>query len=177
MQKYYFTEDVDYKEVYLIARAQFKKIIIPFNEHKFKDNFEEIFYGDEDYYKLFLKKEGQILCGNLAYIFDDYIFCDIFFWNENAFKTNTKEFRFFSERFFLNAEKMGIKNTIIPVDKTRSRYKSYKKYIEKLFLCEDSFVVKDKLLADEYKNHFLLTVNHKNYFAKSKFRVNNIYVH
>lgn len=166
MQKYYFTENVDYKEVYLIARAQFKKIINPFDEHKFKDNFEEIFYGDEDYYKLFLKKEGQILCGNLAYIFNDYIFCDIFFWNENIFKTNTKEFRFFSERFFLNAEKMGIKNTIIPLDKTRFKYKFFKKYCEKVFLSEDIFKITNNTLNNEYKNHHLLKINHQCYFNK-----------
>ena len=95
MQKYYFTENADYKEVYLIARAQFKKIINPFDEHKFKDNFEEIFYGDGDYYKLFLKKEGQILCGNLAYIFDDYIFCDIFSGTKTFLKQTQKSLDFF----------------------------------------------------------------------------------
>ena len=93
--KYKFSEQEDFEEVYKIAKFQFKKIINNFNEFAFRHNFIELFYGESGCHKLFLRKNDVILCGTLAYLFDDCAFCDIFFWNERYEPTNTKEFRFF----------------------------------------------------------------------------------
>ena len=58
--KYEFSNEENFNEVYSITKIQFKKIINNFNESRFEDNFTEIFYGDQDYHKLFLSKNDSI---------------------------------------------------------------------------------------------------------------------
>lgn len=166
--KYKFSKETNSTEVYKIAKSQFKKIIKNFNQNAFKDNFEELFYGGDSYYKLFLKKNDVILCGTLAFLFKGCAFCDIFFWNELYQKTNTIEFRYFCERFFRNTNKIGIKNMIVPMDKSRLKHESFKKYCQKLYFTKDEYKINDRLIKEAYKNHYLLKVNYKNYFKKAE---------
>jgi hypothetical protein len=166
--KYKFSKKENFKDVYNIARIQFKKIINNFNELDFRRNFEEIFYNTDDYYKLYLKKNNLILCGNLSYIFEDCILTDIYFWNDISFPRNNEEVRFFHEKFFKETSLLGINNTIMPLDKSRFRHKSFKKYCEKLFFATGEYKINDPLIKEEYENHYLLKVNHKNYFKKAE---------
>ena len=94
---YSFSNSENFSEVYNIARSQFKKIILNFDEDSFFKDFQELFFGGSNYYKLFMRKKNNIICGTLAYIFDANAFCDIFFWNDEIFKKSTEEFRFFCE--------------------------------------------------------------------------------
>jgi len=166
--KYEFSNEENFNDVYSITKIQFKKIINNFNESRFEDNFTEIFYGDQDYHKLFLSKNDSILCGTLAFKFEEYAFTDIFFWNEINHKRNTKEFRFFCERFFLDTQKIGINNTIMPLDESRFKHEAFKKYCQKIFFSNTEYKISDPLINEEYKNHYLLKVNHKNYFKKAE---------
>jgi len=166
--KYEFSNHENFDEVYKIAKLQFKKIIKNFNQYDFKDNFEDLFYGGDSCHKLFLRKNGVILCGTLAFLFEDFAFCDIFFWNELHQKTNTMEFRYFCERFFRDTNKIGIKNMIVPMDKSRSKHDFFKKYCQKLYFTKDEYDIRDKIIENEYKNHYLLKVNYEDYFKKSK---------
>jgi len=166
--KYEFSNTANFKEVYNISKIQFKKIIKDFSELRFRNNFEEIFYGDQDCHKLFLSKNNSILCGTLAYKFEEYAFTDIFFWNEINHKRNTKEFRLFCERFFLDTQKIGIKNMIVPFDKSRFKYELFKKYCQKVFLSKEEYVPSDNFLINQYGDHFLLNVNYQNYFRKAE---------
>ena len=166
--KYKFSNTANFNEVYNIAKIQFKRIIKDFNTFQFRDNFEEIFYGDEYYHKLFLSKSDSILCGTLAYKFKEYAFTDIFFWNDISHKRNTKEFRLFCERFFLDTQKIGINNMIVPFDKSRFKYELFKKYCQKVFFSKERFIPSDDSLIDEYGDHFLLNVNYENYFQKAE---------
>ena len=166
--KYKFSEQEDFEEVYKIAKFQFKKIINNFNEFAFRHNFIELFYGESGCHKLFLRKNDVILCGTLAYLFDDCAFCDIFFWNERYEPTNTIEFRFFCEKFFIDTSKIGINNMIVPMDKSRHKHESFKKYCQKLYFTEKELHVTNSDVKYEYNNHYLLQVNYDNYFKKSK---------
>ena len=166
--KYEFSHEANSAEVYKIARTQFKKIIKNFNQYDFKDNFEELFHGGDSYYKLFLKKNDIILCGNLSYIFEDCILTDIYFWNDVSFPRNNEEVRFFHEKFFKETSLLGINNTIMPLDTSRFRHESFKKYCKKLFFTTHEYKTNDQLINEAYKNHYLLKVNHKNYFKKAE---------
>jgi len=166
--KYEFSNYENFDEVHKIAKLQFKKIIKNFNQYDFKDNSEDLFYGGDSCYKLFLKKNDVILCGTLAFLFEDCAFCDIFFWNELYQKTNTVEFRYFCEKFFRDTSKIGIKNMIVPMDKSRLKHESFKKYCQKLYFTKDEYFICDEIIEKEYKNHYLLKVNYDDYFKKSK---------
>ena len=170
---YSFSTSENFSEVYNIARSQFKKIILDFNEDFFFNDFKELFFGDSNYYKLFMRKQNTIICGTLAYIFNASAFCDIFFWNDDAFKKNTQEFRFFCEYFFNKTKSFGIENMVVPMDKSRHRHSSFKKYCEILYFSKEQYIIKDKNLAEEYANHYLLKVNYNNYF-NAVTKANNI---
>lgn len=166
--KYKFSNKEDFNEVYSIAKIQFKKIINNFNELDFRDNFEEIFYNTDNYYKLYLTKNNSILCGNLSYIFEDCAITDIYFWNYILFSTNTKEALFFHEKLFKELSLLGINNTILPLDRSRFRYESFKKYCQKKLFSNSEYKISDPLISKQYENHYLLKINHKNYFKKAK---------
>jgi hypothetical protein len=166
--KYKFSNEENFNEVYNIAKIQFKKIINNFNEFDFKDNFGEIFYNTDNYYQLYLRKNDLILCGNLSYIFEDCAITDIYFWNDISFSRNNEEVRFFHEKFFKETSLLGINNTIMPLDKSRFKHEVFKKYCQKIFFSNTEYKTDDPLINKEYKNHYLLKVNHKNYFKKAE---------
>ena len=166
--KYKFSNEANFDEVYKISALQFKKIIKNFNQDNFKDNFEDLFYGGDSCYKLFLKKNDVILCGMLSFLFKDCAFVDIFFWNQLHQRTNTMEFRYISEKFMIETGKMGITNGIVAMDKSRSKHDFFKKYCQKLYFTKDEYDIRDKIIENEYKNHYLLKVNYEDYFKKSK---------
>ncbi len=168
---YSFSNSENFSEVYNIARSQFKKIILNFDEDSFFKDFQELFFGGSNYYKLFMRKKNNIICGTLAYIFDANAFCDIFFWNDEIFKKSTEEFRFFCEYFFNKTKSFGINNMIVPMDKSRKKHVLFKRYCEILYFSKEQYIFQDKNLAEEYSNHYLLKVNYENYFnaiAKAK---------
>ena len=164
--KYKFCNNTDEREAYIIAKIQFKKIIKNFQETKFKDNFDELFKSDENHYKLFLKERDNLICGTLSYLYKNNALVDIFFWNEIFLHTNSKIFRFFCERFFEETQKIGIENMIVPMEKSRIKHESFKKYCQKLYFTKEEYNISDTELKNEYKNHYLLRVNYKNYYEQ-----------
>lgn len=167
LNNYEFTKDVSYSESYLIAKIQFKKIIKNFNSRKFKKTFDELFFYEKNY-KSFLKKDDKILCGVVGYLLDDCLFTDIFFWNILYQKTNSLEYRYFCDSNFIALSKMGINNVITPLDKSRYRHESFKKYLQKLFFTKKEHKLLDKKLISLYKNYYLLEMNIEEYFEKSQ---------
>jgi len=166
--KYEFSNEEDFEFVYKIAKLQFRKIMKNFNESNFRTDIKEFFFGGDDYHKLFLYKNNSLLCGVLTYISNEEAFCDIFFWNQVLCKENTEEFRFFCEKLMMDNQKMGIKNMILPLDKSRFRHESFKKYFQKTFLSKEEFVLSDEQTKKEYKNNYLLKVNCESYFKKAE---------
>lgn len=166
--KYEFCNTTDKHEAYMIAKIQFKKIINNFNEREFKYNFDELFESDGNHYKLFLKERGNLICGTLSFFSKNNVFVDIFFWNEVFFRTNSKIFRFFCERFFEETQKIGIENMIVPLDKSRIKHESFKKYCQKLYSTKEEYNISDIELKNQYKNHYLLKVNYKNYYEQKQ---------
>lgn len=163
--KYKFSREEDFDEIYKIAKFQFKKIINNFNEFEFRDDFTGLFHGR---YKYFLKKNNVILCGALGNVFEDYAISDIFFWNILYEKSNILEYRLFYEEVLSSLSEEGVKNLIIPMHKFRHKYGSFKKQCEKIFFTKTEHKFSDKKLINTYKNHYLLKVDLKEYFEKSK---------
>ena len=165
---YSFSNSEGFLEGYRIAKTQFKNIMLNFDEENFHKSFIELFFGRDDYYKLFMRKKGRIICGTLSYIFDSSAFCDIFFWNNTIFKRNDQEFRFFCEDFFKKTRDFGIENMIVPMDKTRKRHNLFKKYCESLYSSKEEYIFRDEDLKREYSDHYLLKVNYEKYFNQRK---------
>ena len=63
---------------------------------------------------------------------------------------------------------MGINNVITPLDKSRYRHESLKKYLQKLFFTKKEHKLLDKKLISLYKNYYLLEMNIEEYFEKSQ---------
>ena len=166
--KYEFFDNQEFKEIYQIVKFQFKKIINNFNEFKFHDDLMHLFYYKENGYKCFLRKNNKILCGLFGWRLDNCVFCDIFFWIILYQKTNILEYRHFCERNFRIGYQKGVRNVIIPIDKSRFKYKIYKRYCQKAFFTKIEYKFSDKNLSKYYKNHYLLNVNLKDYFEKSQ---------
>jgi len=162
-----FSEEADYREAYLIAKIQFKKIIKNFNEAQFKLLFDQLFH-DKKNYKLFLKKDNTLLCGALGYIHQDRIFIDIFFWNRLMEEYSMNTVRYFFEKFFNKTSKMGIKSAILPLDLNRKKFKSFKKHNEIFFRSEKMFDLKDEYIKTIYTHHHLLEINYKYYFSQNE---------
>lgn len=170
--KYKFCNDTDKREAYTIAKIQFKKIINNFNEKEFKCNFDELFESKKNHHKLFLKDQDNLICGTLSFLYKNNAFVDIFFWNQIFLRTNSKIFRFFCERFFEETQKIGIENMIVPMEKSRIKHESFKKYCQKLYFTKEKYNISDTELKNEYKNHYLLKVNYKNYYEQ-KWKITN----
>ena len=96
------------------------------------------------------------------------LFTDIFFWNILYQKTNSLEYRYFCDSNFIALSKMGINNVITPLDKSRYRHESFKKYLQKLFFTKKEHKLLDKKLISLYKNYYLLEMNIEEYFEKSQ---------
>jgi len=165
--KYKFSNEESFDDVRKIASIQFRKIIKNFNQSSFNTDLRGLFCGSNDCYKLFLRKNDSILCGNLSYIFEDCVITDIYFWNDILFSRNNEEVRLFHEKFFKETSLLGINNTIMPLDKFRFKHESFKKYCQKMFFSNTECKISDPLINKEYKDHYLLKINHKNYFKKA----------
>ncbi len=167
-----FKQDVDYLQSYLTARLQFKKIIKNFDAKEFKLNFDQLFF-DKKNFKLFLQRGDTIVCGGLGYIYGERVFIDIFFWNQDLFEYDMHIVRIFFEKFFLKTKDMGITEAILPLDKNRKRFPSFKKHNQIFFRSREEVEISDPYTAKEYLNHHLLKVNIKKYFDTIGFDAHN----
>jgi hypothetical protein len=163
--KYKFCNDTDEREAYIIAKIQFKKIIKNFQETKFKDNFDELFY-DKKNYKLFLKKGDKLLCGALGFVYENKVFMDIFFWNFLFNDYDMNIVRLFFERFFEETTKINVNEAILPLDKHRKKFESFKKHNQTFFRSCEELQSNDYRVNEQYSHHYLLKVNYKNYFEQ-----------
>lgn len=167
--QYKFFNTADFHETYRIAKIQFRKIISDFNEEKFREEFEELFLDkSESYHTLFLKKDEQLICGGLNFIAEGAIFCDIFFLNLFFFSLTMNEIRVFFGKLCLEAKQKNVNYLILPLDKNRLKYKSFRRYCERLFFTKNEKVLVDVELKEEYENHHLLLVNSDEYLEKIK---------
>lgn len=166
MKQYHFTEEANYKESYLIAKLQFRKIINNFNEIKFSYNFNKLYSG-ENHYKLFLKKGDSLICGALGHIYEGKVFMDIFFWNEVSYEYNMQIVRLFFEEFFKRTSKKNVFYAILPLDKNRKRFDFFKRHNEIFFRSDKQFDLKDKYLKSLYIHHHLLEIKYESYFSKT----------
>lgn len=167
MSEYYFTEETNHKESYLIAKLQFTKIINNFNEIKFSYNFNKLFDGEKNY-KLFLKKDNGLLCGALGHIYEDKVFMDIFFWNEMVDEYNMEIVRWFFEEFFRRTSKKNISHAILPLDKNRKKFEFFKKHNKIFFRSNKEFDPKDEYIKNLYTHYYLLEINYESYFLGIK---------
>lgn len=167
MEKQEFTQESNYLQSYLLARQQFKKIINNFDQKEFKSNFDELFFDDKNF-KLFLKNKDDIICGALGYVYEKRVFMDIFFWNYDLGDYNMHTVRTFFEKFFLKTKDIGLIEAILPLDKNRKKFLSFKKHNQKFFRSREEFKIIDPYTVKEYSNHYLLKVNYEDYFSKSK---------
>jgi hypothetical protein len=166
--KYKFTEKEEHRECYLITKIQFKKIIKDFNENQFKSNFDEFFYGRDNYYKLFLKKENELLCGSLGYIYQNKIFVDTFFWNQMFNDYNMYMVRAFFEELFKRTSEKNISCAVLPLHKNRKKFKSFKKHNQIFFRSEEEFKTEDQHIKNMYPDHYLLEINYESYFSANE---------
>ena len=158
-----FTHSASYLESYLTARKQFKKIINNFDPKEFKSNFDELFF-DEKNFKLFLKNEDGFICGALGYVYNQRVFMDIFFWNYDLCEYDMNTVRMFFEKFFLETKKLGITEAILPLDKNRKKFLSFKKHNQIFFRSTDELKINDPLINKLYDHQYLLKIDYKKYF-------------
>jgi len=167
MKNLIFSEETNYREAYLITKIQFKKIIKNFNEDDFRSNFDELFY-DKKNYKLFLKNGDKLLCGALGFVYENKVFIDIFFWDFLFNDYDMNIVRLFFERFFQETTKINVNEAILPLDKHRKKFESFKKHNQTFFRSCEELQSNDRRINELYYHHYLLKVNYKNYYEQKQ---------
>jgi len=165
MHNYTFTEEVDSKDCYLITKIQFKKIIKDFDEREFKNSFDRFFCGQDNYYNLFLKKDGQLICGALGYIYENKVFMETFFWNEMFKEYEMYIVRGFFEEFFKRTSEKNISCAVLPLYRNRRKFESFKKHNQIFFRSKEELETEDQHIKDMYSQHYLLKINYESYFS------------
>ena len=123
---------------------------------------------DKKNYKLFLKNGDKLLCGALGFVYENKVFIDIFFWDFLFNDYDMNIVRLFFERFFQETTKINVNEAILPLDKHRKKFESFKKHNQTFFRSCEELQSNDRRINELYYHHYLLKVNYKNYYEQKQ---------